>query len=102
MADFKRELLGGNARFDELMGRVRVTSMGKSVSASEWQEIEEFIHENVLTKERLEKEVRPVARAEALEGLKNFVLHAAGEHFKTGQDEVARALRDFANTLPKA
>jgi hypothetical protein len=105
MADFKRELLGGNVRFDELMGRVRVTSMGKAVSASEWQEIEEFIQENLLTKERLEKEAlalcRDVAREQVQKRLRDLILQTAAEHFKTGQDEVAKELRDCANKLLK-
>lgn len=103
MSKATNDLLGANARFDELMHRLKASGIGKSVSASEWQEVEEFIRENVLTKavfDQIEynKGYR-TGHAEAIEAVKSLILTLAAESFKTGSDDKAHFLRDLSNSI---
>lgn len=98
-----KEWLGGDARFHELMHRLRATGIGKSVSASEWQEVEDFIEENIRPEKLVNQEEWDrghkagvtCGRAE----IKTWLLGKATDAFKAGKDEDAKRLRDLANTV---
>lgn len=96
------DLLGGDARFHELMHRLRETGIGKSVSASEWNEVTEFIDENIPTEDRIQKEYEcgwKVGNKQAREEIKTWLINKAADHFKSGKDDEAKRLRELANTI---
>lgn len=97
------DLLGGDARFDELMKRLRETGIGKSVSASEWCEVEDFIGENIRTDGCVNQDEwnsgHKAGVASARAEVKQWLLGKAAEAFKAGKDEDAKRLRELANTI---
>jgi hypothetical protein len=95
--------LGGDPRFHELMHNLRAATIGKGVSASEWQEIKTFIEENirpegVVNQEEWDKGHKAgVASARA--GIKTWLINKATDDFKAGKDEDAKRLRELANSI---
>lgn len=93
----------GDARIDELLWRLRASGLGKSVSASEWEEVQEHLIENLLTDERITKEYNAGYRTgqeNARDLAETYILDAASEFFKTGKDdERAKQLRNLATKV---
>lgn len=93
----------GDARIDELLERVRKTSLGKSVSASEWDEIMTWIAENMITEERIMKEYecgRKTGIENATSVVEAKILDLAAEEFKAGKnDEKANSMRRLAKEI---
>lgn len=84
------------------MRRLHDTGIGKSVSASEWCEVEEFIAKNIITEARIQKEYecgKATGVAEGRNQAKTFLLTKAIEAFKASHDEEAVRLRKLASSL---
>jgi hypothetical protein len=98
-----KEWLGGDARFDELMKRLRETGIGKSVSASEWCEVEDFINENIRPEGVVNQEEwdrgHKAGVASGRAEIKTWLINKAADAFKAGKDEDAKRLRELANTV---
>ena len=98
-------MISDDARFDELINRLKASGVGKSVSASEWQEVEDFLIENLKTEEWSMKEYlcgKAHGEEEATEKIKQSLLKIAADHFTSGRDREAEQLRSIANAIPKA
>jgi hypothetical protein len=96
------DLLGDDARFDDLMFRLRKTGIGKSVSASEWEEVEVFINDNLLTEERIMKEYncgKSVGDEQAVNRIKLVLMEKASLEFIHGHDDKAKQLRELAREI---
>ena len=97
------DLLGEDPRFAELMARVEKTSVGKSVSASEWQEIMTFIGENLITDDRIMKEYGSgltTGRDDKKGQVVRWLEEKAAALFIQKKDEEARSLRKLAGEVP--
>ena len=98
-------MISDDARFDELINRLKASGVGKSVSASEWQEVEDFLIENLKTDEWSMKEYlcgKAHGEDEATDKIKHSLLQMAADHFTSGRDREAEQLRSIANAIPKA
>jgi hypothetical protein len=93
----------GDARIDELLERVRKTSVGKSVSASEWDEIVQHIGENLMTDDRIMKEYdcgRKTGLENAASAAEAKLLDLAADEFKAGKDDAkASSMRRLAKQI---
>lgn len=91
----------GDARFKELMGRVRATALGQSVSASEWQEIEDYICEEMESAHDQAEYDKGYAAGEESkrESIKFKILAQAAELFTKGEDTEAKKLRALAHEI---
>jgi hypothetical protein len=90
-------------RIDELLERLRATGIGKSVSASEWQEVVDFLNEYLMTEDLIMKEYN-CGRKTGMENARDLavgcIMEAAAEIFKTGKDdEKAQQLRNLSKKV---
>lgn len=96
-------LLGGDARFAELMTRLKQTGIGKAVSASEWSEVEEFIEENIRPEGMVNQEEYnkgwDAGCACGVQRASTTLLKLAADLFTSGKDEEARRMRDLAKLV---
>ena len=98
-------MIGDDARFDELMNRLKATGIGKSVSAFEWEEVENFIEENILTEEKIMKQYesgKHIGERDAKERITHFLFQKASAHFVAGRDREAEQMRSIANEVAKS
>jgi hypothetical protein len=96
-------IITGDSRIDELLARVRKTSIGKSVSASEWDEITTWIDENMITEDRIMREYnsgRHTGIENSAQAAEAKLLDLAAEEFKRGKDdEKASDIRRLAKDV---
>lgn len=95
-------LIGNDERFDELIHWMKDASVGKSISASEFEEVVDFLNENLITEERIMREyncgVKTGVENEQTR-IKKLILEKAAEKFIEGKDEDARKIRDLVKYL---
>ena len=104
MSESKR-ILGGDARFSELMWRLHASGLGKSVSASEWEEVEDFIDKNTMTEREFNQKEYDFGYKAGVDqtrlSIKEMLLAEAAEKFKVARDEEAKFIRRLANLIPE-
>jgi hypothetical protein len=93
----------GDGRIDELLERLRACGISKAVSASEWQEVVDYLSENLMTEERIMKEYN-CGRVTGMENARDLaascILDTAAEIFKMGKDdEQAQQLRNLSKKV---
>jgi hypothetical protein len=103
----------GDKRIDDLLERLRASGMGKAVSASEWQEVVDYLAENLMTEEKIMKEY-DCGRSTGMENARDLaaacILDTAAEIFRMGKDDeqaqqlrnLSKKVKDHVNThIPK-
>lgn len=96
------EILGDDKRFNELMRRLEKTGVGKCVSASEWQDVENFIRENLITEERITKEYdsgKSVGIEQARNIVQAWLIGLSAEKFMANKDDEAKHFREMSKTV---